>query len=76
MRPCARGDVVGWQVVAKPLALVGGAPQLAASGRNRHTHAIADAGSENAPVRALGVEGEHVAVKSFAAARPPDSSSN
>src|SRR5262249_61219199 len=53
--PC---DVVGWNVVADRVALVCRAPQVAI-GADCEPYAIANTGSVNAAVAAIGVERKH-----------------
>src|SRR4029077_20457739 len=52
-------DVVGWNVIAEPVALIGRAPEFAAPWRDRHADAVADAGREDVAVLALRIEREH-----------------
>ena len=49
--------VVGRQVVAHFVALVGGAPDVAVDRLDGHADAVADAGREDGPVTAVRVEG-------------------
>src|SRR5205085_1064078 len=49
-------DVVGRQIVAEPVALVGRAPQVAGGRMHREAGAVADASGENLLVLALGIE--------------------
>src|ERR1019366_10753195 len=60
-------DVIGRQIVAEPVALVGRAPQIAGGGIDREADAIADAGRENAPALALRIEHQHVGALALAA---------
>src|SRR5271155_202381 len=55
-----RGDIVGDQVIAEIVALVGGAPQLAGGGVNGFAHTIADAGGVHLDELAFGRELEYV----------------
>src|ERR1700743_596147 len=52
-------DIVGHEVVAEPVALVGRAPGRPGAGLNCEPDAIADAGRENLLVLAVGIEGQH-----------------
>ena len=60
------GDVVGRQVVAEQVALVGRAPEVAGLGLNRFADAVADAGGVDALAGAVGIEFEHVGAIDFA----------
>ena len=54
------GDVVGHEVVAEPVALVHGRPQLARARLDREADRVADAVRDDLPAGAVGGEGEHV----------------
>src|SRR6266702_7087475 len=54
------GDVVGREIIAEAIALVGRAPKLAGHRVHRHADAIADAGCESSLALALRIEDEHV----------------
>src|ERR1700733_14181907 len=54
------GDVIGNEVVAKTIALVGRTIGIACRWMNGEAHAIADAGGEDGRVRSVRVEGKHV----------------
>src|SRR5690348_6939243 len=51
--------IVGHKIVAEAVALVGGAPGRAALRLDCEADAIADAGGEQLPVLAVGVESKH-----------------
>src|SRR6266852_2634187 len=51
-------DVVGWNIIADCVALVGRAPQVAI-GADREAYAIADTGGIDAAVAAVSVEHQH-----------------
>src|SRR6266849_2500044 len=53
------GHIVGHQIVAEAIALVGRAPGRSALRLNCETDAIADAGGEQFPVLAVGIEGQY-----------------
>ncbi len=53
-------DVIGRQIVAEPVALVGRAPEIAGLRLDGEADAVAQAGGEAAPIAAAGIENENV----------------
>src|SRR3954451_14997689 len=53
------GDIIGREVISKPIALVSGAPNRAVLWLDRKTHTIANSGRECLLVLPVGVEGQH-----------------
>ncbi len=62
--------IVGRQVVAQPVALVGGAPERVGAGLDRHADAVPEAGGEGCVrAAAIGIDGQHVGAPVLAVPR-------